>query len=82
MAQRFVVDHADRVLKWVLMDSVLYDSWPAEPMVRLGNPKQHYNTKGDELAKKFIERLSAGFHHKDRASEDMLAGWMAPGKAG
>lgn len=78
VAQRFVVDHADRVLKWVLMDSVLYDSWPADPMVRLGNPKQHYTTHGDELAKKFIERLPDGFHHRDRATPDMLAGWMAP----
>ena len=78
VAQRFVVDHADRVLKWVLIDSVLFDSWPADPMVRLGNPKQHYTTKGDELAKKFIERLPAGFHHRDKASLEMLEGWMTP----
>lgn len=78
VAQRFVVDHADRVLKWVLIDSVLYDSWPADPMIRLGNPRQHYNTQGDELAKKFIARLPDGFHHRDKASPDMLAGWMAP----
>ena len=77
VAQRFVVDHADRVPKWALIDSVLYDSWPADPMVRLGNPKQHYKTKGDELAKKFIERLPDGFHHRDKASQEMLEGWMA-----
>lgn len=78
VAQRFVVDHADRVLKWVLMDSVLFDSWPADPMVRLGNPKQHYSNKGDELARKFIERLPAGIHHKERATPEMLEGWMKP----
>ena len=78
VAQRFVVDHADRVPKWVLIDSVLYDSWPADPMVRLGNPKQHYTTRGDELAKKFIERLPDGFHHRDRATPEMLQGWMKP----
>ncbi len=78
VAQRFVVDHAERVLKWVLIDSVLYDSWPADPMIRLGNPKQHYTTKGDELAKKFIERLPDGFFNRDKASQEMLAGWMAP----
>lgn len=78
VAQRFVVDHAARVLKWVLIDSVLYDSWPAEPMVRLGNPKQHYTTRGDELAKKFIQRLPDGFHHRDKASAEMLEGWMTP----
>jgi len=78
VAQRFVVDHADRVLKWVLMDSVLFDSWPADPMVRLGNPQQHYKTKGDELARKFIERLPAGMHHKEKATPEMLEGWMAP----
>lgn len=49
VAQRFVVDHADRVSRWVLIDSVLYDSWPAEPMVRLGNPRQHDTNTGDEL---------------------------------
>lgn len=78
VAQRFVVDHAGKVPKWVLIDSVLYDSWPAEPMVRLGNPKQHYETKGDQLAKKFMERLPDGFHHREKASPEMLAGWMAP----
>ena len=51
VAQRFVVDHAASVRKWALIDSVLYDSWPADPMVRLGNPKQHYRTHGDELAR-------------------------------
>ena len=78
VAQRFAVDHADRVLKWVLMDSVLYDSWPADPMVRLGNPKQHYTTKGDELARKFIERLPDGFYHRDKATPELLEGWMSP----
>jgi pimeloyl-ACP methyl ester carboxylesterase len=78
VAQRFVVDHAARVRKWALIDSVLYDSWPADPMVRLGNPKLHYRTRGDELAQKFIERLPDGFHHREKASQELLAGWMAP----
>lgn len=78
VAQRFVVDHAARVHKWVLMDSVLYDSWPAEPMVRLGNPSQHYKNKGEELAKKFIERLPNGFMNKERATPELFEGWMAP----
>ena len=78
VAQRFVVDHATQVRKWVLIDSVLYDSWPAEPMMRLGNPKQHYRTHGDELAQKFIQRLPDGFYHRDKASKEMLEGWMAP----
>ena len=52
VAQRFVVDNLEKVQKWVLIDSVLYDSWPAEPMVRLGNPQLHYRTHGDELALK------------------------------
>lgn len=78
VAQRLVVDHADHVPGWVLIDSVLYDSWPTDPMLRLGNPKQHYHTTGDELARKFIERLPDGFHHRDQASPEMLRGWMAP----
>lgn len=78
VAQRFVVDNAERVPKWALIDSVLYDSWPAEPMIRLGNPKQHYRVKGAELAQKFIERLPDGFHHSEKATPEMLAGWMAP----
>ena len=78
VAQRFVVDNAAIVRKWALIDSVLYDSWPADPMVRLGNPKLHYRTRGDELAQKFIERLPDGFHHREKASEELLTGWMAP----
>lgn len=78
VAQRFVVDYAERVLKWVLMDSVLFDSWPADPMVRLGNPKQHYTNQGDALARKFIERLPDGMHHRERATPELLEGWMAP----
>lgn len=78
VAQRFVVDHADRVEKWVLMDSVLFDSWPADPMVRLGNPQQHYKNKGDELARKFMERLPGGIYHKEIATQEMLEGWMKP----
>lgn len=78
VAQRFVVDNAARVPKWVLIDSVLYDSWPADPMVRLGNPRLHYRTEGAELAQKFIERLPDDFYHRDKASEELLAGWMAP----
>ena len=78
VAQRFVVDHAARVRKWVLIDSVLYDSWPADPMVRLGNPKLHYRMHGDELAQKFIERLPDGFYHREKASKQLLEGWMAP----
>ncbi len=78
VAQRFVVDHAAKVRKWVLIDSVLYDSWPADPMVRLGNPKLHYRTQGDELARKFMERLPDGFYHREKASKELLEGWMAP----
>jgi pimeloyl-ACP methyl ester carboxylesterase len=78
VAQRFVVDHAAKVRKWVLIDSVLYDSWPADPMVRLGNPKLHYRTHGDELARKFMERLPDGFYHREKASKELLEGWMAP----
>ena len=78
VAQRFVVDHVAQVRKWALIDSVLYDSWPADPMVRLGNPKMHYRTHGDELAQKFIERLPDGFHHREKASPELLEGWMAP----
>ena len=78
VAQRFVVDHAAIVQKWALIDSVLYDSWPADPMVRLGNPKLHYRTHGDELAQKFIERLPDGFYHREKASKELLEGWMAP----
>lgn len=78
VAQRFVVDNAPSVPKWVLIDSVLYDSWPAEPMVRLGNPKLHYRNQGAELARKFIDRLPDGFYHRDKASLDVLEGWMAP----
>ena len=78
VAQRFVVDHATKVRKWALIDSVLYDSWPADPMVRLGNPKLHYRTHGDELARKFIERLPDDFFHREKASKALLEGWMAP----
>jgi pimeloyl-ACP methyl ester carboxylesterase len=78
VAQRFVVDYAARVRKWMLIDSVLYDSWPAEPMVRLGNPKLHYRTHGDELARKFIDRLPDDFCHREKASKELLEGWMAP----
>ncbi|MEO0560788.1 MAG: alpha/beta hydrolase [Chloroflexota bacterium] len=78
VAQRFVVDNAARVSKWVLIDSVLYDSWPAEPMVRLVNPKQHDKNQGDQLARTFIQRLPDGIHHKDRATTELLEGWMAP----
>jgi pimeloyl-ACP methyl ester carboxylesterase len=78
VAQRFVVDHAAKVRKWVLIDSVLYDSWPADPMVRLGNPKLHYRRHGDELARLFIERLPDSFYHREKASQELLEGWMAP----
>lgn len=78
VVQRFVVDHAAMVRKWALIDSVLYDSWPADPMVRLGNPKLHYRLHGDELAQKFMERLPADFYHREKATPEMLAGWMAP----
>jgi len=78
VAQRFVVDHAEKVRKWVLIDSVLYDSWPTDPMVKLGNPKLHYRTHGDELAQKFIQRLPDGFYNREKASKELLEGWMAP----
>jgi pimeloyl-ACP methyl ester carboxylesterase len=73
-----VVDHTAKVRKWVLIDSVLHDSWPADPMVRLGNPKLHYRTHGDELAQEFIERLPDSFCHREKASKELLEGWMAP----
>jgi hypothetical protein len=47
-------------------------------MVRLGNPKLHYRTHSDELAHKFIERLPDGFYHREKASRELLEGWMAP----
>jgi len=78
VAQRFVVDYTAMVRKWALIDSVLYDSWPADPMVRLGNPQLHYRTHGDELAQKFIERLPDDFYHREKASKELLEGWMAP----
>ncbi len=78
VAQQFTVNNQNTVKKLILMDSVLYDSWPAEPMVKLGNPVQHYRIKDDQLAKKFIERLPQGIHHKEVATEEMLQGWMAP----
>lgn len=78
VAQRFVIDNANSVPKWALIDSVLYDSWPTDPMVRLGNPQLHYRTKGAELAQKFIERLPDSFYQRDKASRELLTGWMAP----
>ena len=78
VAQRLVVAHPEQVRKLMLIDSVLYDSWPAPPMVKLGDPQNHYRMKGDQLAKKFIERLPAGIHHKEVATAEMLQGWMAP----
>jgi len=78
VAQRFVVDYMAKVRKWALIDSVLYDSWPADPMVRLGNPQLHYRVHGDELAQKFMERLPDDFYHREKASKDVLEGWMAP----
>ncbi len=78
VAQRFVVDQTAKVRKWALIDSVLYDSWPADPMVRLGNPKLHYRTRGDELARKFIERLPDSFYHREKATQELLEGWLAP----
>jgi pimeloyl-ACP methyl ester carboxylesterase len=78
VAQRFVVDHATKVRKWALIDSVLYDSWPADPMVKLGNPKLHYRTQGAELAQKFIARLPDDFYHRAKATKELLEGWMAP----
>lgn len=78
VAQRLVIDNASRVRKWALIDSVLYDSWPTDPMVRLGNPKTHYRNQGSELADKFIERLPDGFYNREKATPDLLTGWMAP----
>ena len=69
-----VVELKAMVRKWALIDSVLYNSWPADPMVRLGNPKLHYRMQGNELAQKFIERLPDGFHHQDKASKELLDG--------
>jgi pimeloyl-ACP methyl ester carboxylesterase len=78
VAQRFLVDYEAMVKKAILMDSVLYDSWPADPMVKLGNPKQHYKTKNDELAKKFIKLLPNGFNNKKRATKELFEEWMEP----
>jgi pimeloyl-ACP methyl ester carboxylesterase len=38
----------------------------------------HYRTHGDELAQKFIERLPDDFFHREKASKELLEGWMAP----
>lgn len=78
VAQRFLVAHEDKVKKAILMDSVLYDSWPADPMVKLSNPKLNYKTKNSELADKFVERLPDGFNNKDRADKTLFEEWMKP----
>lgn len=78
VAQRFLVSYEKTVKKAILMDSVLYDSWPADPMVKLSNPKLHYKVKGDGLAKKFVERLPHGFNNKKRASKKLFEEWMMP----
>ncbi len=78
VAQRIAVDHADQMHDLILVDSVLLDSWPAEPMIRLGNPQSNQKYQGDELAKVFVERLPAGFKNTERATPALFEGWMKP----
>lgn len=78
VAQQLAVHAPARFRKLILVDSVVLDSWPAEPMIRLGNPKSHYKYEGDALARTFIVRLPGSFHNPAVATTKLLTGWMTP----
>lgn len=67
----------DRINKLVLSNSVAYDSWPIEPMLKMGHPSRK-NDSLQELEAFLTQAYEGMFSNQDQLTETFLQGIMAP----
>lgn len=84
VAQQFAVRYPSRVKSLVLVDTVCYDSWPEPGIARLKEPHWDATLKARDLRPGLRRALETGLVHKDRITDELVEGYVAPflGQAG
>lgn len=78
LAQRFAVDHPDRLTHAAVVNGVAYDFWPVQPIVTMRTPivRQLAMATLDLGALKLI--VKRGVFHKERVTPELLDFFAAP----
>ena len=71
------INHGERINKLVLSNIVVYDSWPIDDMLALGNP-QWADKSIEEIKSFLLEGYEAGLSDKSRLTETFKSGIIAP----
>ncbi|MEM7550310.1 MAG: alpha/beta hydrolase [Bacteroidota bacterium] len=71
------VNHGERINKLVLSNIVVYDSWPIDDMLALGNP-EWVDKSVTEIADFLLEGYAVGLTDKSRLTENFKEGIIAP----
>lgn len=84
VAQQFAVQDQSRVRSLILVDSICYDSWPEPNIARLKEPQWDATLRARDLRPGFRRALETGLVHKERVTDEMVEGYVAPflGQAG
>ena len=78
MAQRFAVQHPERLTHAVVINSVAYDYWPVQPILTMRTPivRQLAMATLDLGALKLI--VKRGLFHKERVTAELMAQFWKP----
>jgi pimeloyl-ACP methyl ester carboxylesterase len=71
VAQHLAAHHPDRARGLILVDSVLYDSWPVPAVARFGDPEVRDSTSADEFRDQRRTSLEGALG--DRLTEELAA---------
>ena len=84
VAQQLAVREPRRIKSLVLVDSICYDSWPEPNIARLKEPSWDATLRARDLRPGFRRAMEAGMVHKERVTDEVVEGYVAPflGQAG
>ena len=78
VCQILAARHPSKIRRYVLIDSIGYDSWPESTIARLKDPGWRDRIVKLDLARGFTKGLQAGVFHEDLVTDELVAAWAGP----
>lgn len=76
VALRLVTLFPERVARLCVMNTVCYDSWPIEPMLKFGHPEAHRKLSASAATRRLRHLLKRGF--ASSPPDELIDGLLAP----
>ncbi len=78
VVQLLALNRPEMVRRLVLVDSVIYDSWPVPEVDRLKDPAWDQIMESLDLQKGFRKAFQRGIFHRERVTETLVAEYLRP----